>query len=371
MKKLLFISRYEDSLTKILSDGVTKKLKIEMETLSQMGYEVDYIVCRRGKCFLRESGVDKYICDVAEHFLMMKKIYKYLKNTDIQHYDYIYCRYDHVSFSMISFFRKMRKRGTYIIAELPTYSSKWEPNSSLRVIVGFLVKRLMNISLNLNINVFVTFSEHKKIWGVPTIQIENFVDVSTIPMREVTPDYTGDIHLIGVAMMTPSHGYDRVIRGLYDYYQKNNTKNVFFDIVGEGSAKVSLHELTKSLGLEKYVLFHGIKGGGDLSLLFNRANIAIASLAIFRKGCSKASELKIREYCARGIPFIYSANEPILNACNFALKIPHNDSAVKIEEVLSHFKNLMVSSEEMRQFAYNNCSCAVQFEKLRSKKILV
>ena len=75
--------------------------------------------------------------------------------------------------------------------------------------------------------------------------------------------------------------------------------------------------------------------GPELDARLGSANLAIASLALFRKQMVQACPLKVREYMARGIPFVYGYNDPdVPEDSEFALKVPAEDQPVNMEEVI-------------------------------------
>ncbi len=79
----------------------------------------------------------------------------------------------------------------------------------------------------------------------------------------------------------------------------------------------------------------GLVFGPELDTLLARANLAIASLGLFRKQMNQACPLKVREYMARGIPFVYGYNDPdVPEDSEFALKVPAEDQPVNMEEVI-------------------------------------
>lgn len=370
MNTLLFISNYHLDSKLLMCDGVMKKITLEIATLEQLNFTVSYIAIKDNNVYLYETNQEIFICSICDSFyLTMDQIFQVLLKQRFIYYDFIYYRYEHISISMLRYFNKISSNKSKIIAELPTYQDKWEPHTSLKGILSFLIKKMVNEIPFKSIDFMVTFSEHKKIYGIPAIQIENFVDVDSIPISYNQKDST-DIRLIGVAMMTQSHGFDRVIRGLHDYYVNGtNKRKIYFDIVGDGAPRKEWEEMVKNLHLTDFVLFHGIKGGTELDNLFNNADIGVASLAIFRKKCNKASELKIREYCARTIPFIYSAYEPILTDADFCLKVPHDESSIDINSVLKFYNEVRTKNykKRMRIFAKEFCTCESQFKKIFSK----
>ena len=368
MKQLLFISPLNISGDSLKSDGVMKKIMLQIETLKALGYKVEYIYWENENISLKRfSGKSIHISLLSGLiFKDMINVYKWLDSNIERIYDIIYIRHIGSSLSMFNFLWRYKKsnRICEVVAEIPTVMGIWEPDTPMIGKIKFCINKVLNILLSRPIDRFVTFSEDSKIYGRPTVCIENFVDVKNLPIRFFRP--TNDFVMLGIAMITPSHGFDRVIRGLYDYYGNNPSIRVIFKIVGEGYEKEKLQKLTKFLGLEEYVLFEGKKTTDEIDKYIEEANIAVASLAIFRKRCTKASELKIREYCARGIPFIYSAYEPILNNIQSCFKQLHDESPINIKSVIQFVSNLdnAKATVELRELAEKKCTCEYQLKKV-------
>lgn len=367
MKRILFISPLNISPDVINSDGVMKKIYLQIKTLESLGNSVDYVFWERNNIKFKTEKVIDLFPSTGYVYRDMLKIYSWMAEHLIEQcYDVFYIRHIGSSLAMTKFLTYYKKKYSRIeiIAEIPTVMGKWEPGTSFVGKVKFLINKTLNYLLSFPIDRFVTFSDDSHIYWRPAICIENFVDVDSLPVRK--PKLTDKFILIGIAMMTPSHGFDRVIKGLYEYYKNNPSLIVEFKIIGDGSSKRSLEELTRKLKLDKYVKFEGRKSTDQISSYINEANIAVASLAIFRKKCLKASELKIREYCARGIPFIYSAEEPILNDVKSCYKQPHDETPIDIQSVVNFSNNLNVNDAlvELRKVAESKCTCESQLKQI-------
>jgi len=126
------------------------------------------------------------------------------------------------------------------------------------------------------------------------ILTSNGIQLNNINLKKRSDkDY---VNLLSVADIGFTHGYDRIIKGLYEYYKNNPKKEVFYHCVGDGSELANLKKLTKELSLEKYVIFHGAKTGEELDKVFDESDIAFGSLGNHRKGLNSDSALKNREY---------------------------------------------------------------------------
>ena len=99
--------------------------------------------------------------------------------------------------------------------------------------------------------------------------------------------------------------------------------------------------LSKELGIEKYVVFHGTKVSKELDMLFDRCDVAIGCLGIYRKKTVRASTLKNKEYCARGIPFVFACEEKYLHSkLDFVKVLPDNDEIIDIDEIVEFHKRM-------------------------------
>jgi len=169
------------------------------------------------------------------------------------------------------------------------------------------------------------------------------------------------LNLLSIANVAFWHGYDRIIKGLYEYYKTNPKKEVYYHCVGEGPELTNLKKLTKELNLEKYVIFHGTKTGEDLDKVVDECDIAFGSLGNHRKGLYADSALKNREYCARGIPFVIASDDQDFpETFPFVYRIPKDNSPVDINQVIKWYESLIKEypnySIEMRKYAEENLS---------------
>lgn len=211
------------------------------------------------------------------------------------------------------------------------------------------------------------YYSHKVKKAIPKKVVENGINVSSTPLRSF-PVFDGtNIDLLCVAQVAKWHGLDRLINGIAQYKGK---KNIKLHIVGNGVELPNLKKLTANLGLNDQIIFHGFKTGKELDDFFDRCHIAVGSLAIHRKGLVKTSELKIREYCARGIPFINSAIDPDFpESFPYRLKVPADESPVNIQFVIKFVEKVYFDTNhasKMRSFAEKNLDWSVKMKGLIS-----
>jgi hypothetical protein len=199
----------------------------------------------------------------------------------------------------------------------------------------------------------------------------NGIDLSKVPLRHVRDlRPSKKIVFLGMGILAPWHGYDRVIQGIANYL-KNNDKNkisVELVLIGEGAVCQEWLDLARNLGVSQNLKFVGSKTGAELDAWFNVADIALGSLGLYRKGLNMASDLKSREYTARGIPFV-AAGHDIDFAANpaFRLSLPNDESPIDISAVINWFARLDAEQcrpGSMRRYAQDYLDFGKKVEKL-------
>lgn len=98
--------------------------------------------------------------------------------------------------------------------------------------LDLLVDRCFRRKLAAQLDGIVTFSDAETIFGGHTIRISNGIDFDAIPQKITRNDTSRELHLIGVAEVHYWHGFDRIIKGMADYYATHPSYKVYFHIVG-------------------------------------------------------------------------------------------------------------------------------------------
>jgi hypothetical protein len=200
---------------------------------------------------------------------------------------------------------------------------------------------------------------------IPHITIGNGFDVPSVPIRQPAPFNGGALRLLCVANVNRWHGIDRVIRGLSTYV---GDTEISIHVAGVGSELPYIKRMCKELGVAEYVTFHGFVSGKDLDSLFNQCHVAIGSLGIHRVGLKEASTLKAREYCARGIPFIYSIPDADFSRDFPYMFSPSSDEApIDMDEVIKFTTRVYENTEhpqEMRRYATDHLDWSIKMKKL-------
>lgn len=360
----------DNDITSNESLGVTKKLLGQYKAFNNLGYDTYHL------CFKDEQGVLIHGDDTKVMVKKQPKLYftyiKLLKLADKvcqeNKIDLCYIRYTLADFAFMKMIKKLHKI-CKIIVEIPTYPYENEIRSGIEKILYFQDRCNQN-KLKKYIDNIVTFHGFNEIFGIKTISVDNGIDIDNVKYIGDKIRFDEDINLIGVARIVNSHGYDRLIEGLRIYYSDgyDNKEIVNFYIVGDGNELPNLKNLVDNYGLSNHVIFTGIKSGEELDALFENSTIGIASLASHRRGNKTTSELKVKEYCARGIPFICSLPDVALpDDCEFRKLVASNEEPIDIKEIVEFYEYIKQHPElslKMRKFAEENFTWEKQLKKV-------
>ncbi|MDR2408805.1 MAG: glycosyltransferase [Bacteroidales bacterium] len=283
---------------------------------------------------------------------------------EISNIDFIYFRrIIPVNNSLIKFLKEIKKNNNNckIVYEIPTYPYDKEYRGFVEKI-SLCIDRFFRNELKKYVDRIVVVSNDDPIvFGIRTIKIINGVDCTDIPVQ-IPVINDKDIHLIVVAQFAHWHGYDRLIEGMNNYYKKEQSHKVYIHFVGGGSELQYYKHLIRQYNLSAYVFFYSLLYGEELANVFNKVNLAVCSLGSHRKGIYLSSELKSREYLARGLPIISSARIDVLPPdYKYVLYVPENESAIDIEYVVAFYENLSIKQSvpnminEIRKFTEENC----------------
>ena len=351
------------------SNGISKKISYQLEAIRSLGHEVHI-------CFMDEHGTKKRIVDetvIADYGSgILSKVKKRIEFASISKYaihnkiDFVYIRSNHNANPFtIRMVKQMKQAGMKVVMEIPTYpyDSEYKAQGISRQIFQ---DRLFRNQFAQYLDAIVTFSDYTEIFGQKTIRISNGIDFNSVKMKSSVNDTSQEINLIGVAEIHEWHGFDRVVKGLAEYYSKPQNYIVRFHVVGyffsnEGE-KVFKH-LIATHHMEQYVILHGKKHGEELDELFNQCDFGIGSLGRHRVGIQIIKTLKNREYAARGIPFIYSETDSDFDQKPYVLKAPADETPVDINNIISFYRQLSMTPIEIRE-SIEDLSWRNQMEKV-------
>ena len=277
-------------------------------------------------------------------YLKNKLIFSLAEKCFREHnFNYVYIRrFIPITYILIDFLKKIKKNNCIVFYEYPTFPWKKEMlknankigfcmdvfnyNSLLKVVDYIPVIKEKNYKFN--------SLEEKKF-----IEIGNGININDFKVKNNS--YDNDFKMVSVANVSKWHGYDRILKGLYNYYKKINSIKVIYYCIGDGPELKKLKKLSKELNIEEYVKFFGGKYGNELDEIFDCSHIAFGSIANHRKGLLSDEALKNREYCARGIPFVIASDDlDFKSDFKYVFRIPKNETSVNIYDLLDFYNNI-------------------------------
>lgn len=341
------------------NNGISKKISYQLEAFMANGHETHL-------CYMDENGSKLRMVDgiiIADYGNGRKgKILKRTEFGSIVNYaienqiDFVYIRSNHNANPFtIHMVKRMKKAGMKVVMEIPTYPydqeyfDKWMQRQLIqdKIFRNLFAKQL---------DAIVTFSEEDIIFGQQTIRISNGIDFDSVRMKNESHHPANEIHLIGVAEIHRWHGFDRVIKGLANYYATPKEMKVYFHVVGYFFSPIEEEEIThiiKDNHLEPYVILHGKKHGEELDEIFDQCDFGIGSLGRHRVGIEHIKTLKNREYAAKGIPFTYSETDTDFDNQPYVLKMPADETAINIEKIISFYRKQAETPMQIRKSIEN------------------
>lgn len=259
--------------------------------------------------------------------------------------DYIYIRHQRCTPALLGLLAELRRQAPRrpVFVEVPTWPYEAEQVTPRDRMLG-AVDRLTRDRLGRYVDRVVTFSRATSIFSIPTIQTDNGVRPEDFP---VAPAAAGEaIRMVGVANLGLRHAYDRVIDGLADYVAAGGSREVVFDIIGSGSVEGFLRERIAARGMGERVSFLGPMSGAALDAHLARCQVGVSSLGMHRINAD-TSDIKSREYCARGLPFVIANRDRDFGPdFPFAFHAPVSDAPVDIGLVIAFLDGLRASSPD-------------------------
>lgn len=327
------------------SSGITNKIKKQIKVLQTIG-KVDLICINNN--LKRKVDKIKFILPFFYSSYEKRMIgIKSSKEINWNQICYVYIRRITFCKGFIDMLRDIKKNNPniLILMEIPTYPLNGEYRGMkkiMRYFNNYYTKKMYKY-----VDYIITYSKDNKIWGIKTVQISNAIDFEEI--TEKIFYQSKSLNLIAVAKFNFWHGYDRVIKGLKEYYQ-NNKRNlsVFLYLVGDGKVLSKYKKLVREYHLEEYVIFTGPKYGVELDELYNKCQIALDAMGRHRSKVYYNSSLKGKEYGAKGMPIISGVKTEIDFYPNFEYyyRVPANDASIDIEKIIDFYNKINIRPAE-------------------------
>ena len=284
-------------------------------------------------------------------------------------YDFIYIRYPLALPGFLWFLEQARRAnpGAPVVVEIATFPYRKELQSTKQRVLR-LLDDLGHNRLRKHVDAIVTFYGQDEIYGIPCVRSANGIDLSTLRLRVPARPKRG-IDLITVGNLAHRHGIDRTLHGIREYAQSGaaEVEPVTLNIVGDGPVLPALRSLVTALDIQRFVRFHGMLNGNQLDEVFDLADVALDSLGLHRLQLRSSSSLKAREYCGRGVPFVFATHDPDFPPdLDFVLRVPSDESALDIASLIAFAKQMREARSavdtEMRHYAESHLSWEAKLE---------
>lgn len=361
-KKGLYIISSYSGITdeKKKKDGVTKKIISQVDALNSFDFNVELVN-------VVQYEPNKFI--KFWYNLFYKKWY-FAAVKNFKDIDFVYIRFvAPMNKAWIFLSKYFKKMGAKVIYEIPTFPYEYE-HKGLKNLVVLSIDRLFRRKLKKYVDYIASYSEDDTIFGIKTIKITNGIDCSKIELIQAQA-YNTDLRLICVAGFSIWHGYDRIIKGLYEYYRTNPSRKVYLDLVGDGIVLQEYKQKILQYKLQKYIKCYGMLSGKDLTRIFNKADIAVCSLGCHRISIFNGSFLKSREYMARGLPMVSSTKIDILPSnYQYIHYVPEDESPIDIQSIINFYDKLTKKESRenqinnIRRFAEANCDMCITMQPI-------
>lgn len=309
------------------SPGVAKKLNNAVKALNNIGYNAL-------GCFFNISllGVTKMLFSALR------------SNADV-----VFFRYSLLFAPLMSLVTLvLRLRGKKVVTDIPTprvvlareISSEKKPISYIKSFILLISGPWVLWPSNKVIQYagesdWFSFGLKKK-----TILLGNGVVVEDLPLSSSCKTESNALEIIAVALIAYWHGYDRLLRAI-DLLGDEYRNCIHVTIVGDGDELSNLQKLSSELGLSN-VHFTGMLSGQQLDEIYDKAHVGVSSLGLHRKGIFEASDLKTREYVARGLLVLGSGKDADFNDNSLFRKVVPCDES--IEPIVEQLKALMTET---------------------------
>lgn len=348
-------------------DGYVRKIYGQVAALGAAGVDMDIMSLSGSSTVILRAGArscsSARVVGTFRPFIGGNRIALFrcaLQYLDANRPSFVYIRYPITDPLLIMFLVQTCRRlpSTIIFFELPTYPYDHIPENHegvrRRLVMGS--DRICRRFLKHLVHRIVGLDCTGPIYGVEVVTIQNGVDVERFPAVRAGRRLESTLHVIGVANLMDYHGFDRVVAGLRRQLVRIDEGRIELHFVGPNTtAMEKMKRKVLEGGLKTSVFFHGAKTGAELDELFDRCHIAVGTLGWHRVNVHQTSNLKSREYMARGIPYVYSGLDvSVPKGFPHVLEVPATDDPVD-SDVLWAFARRVYSnplhSVEMRRYA--------------------
>ncbi|MEG0742897.1 MAG: glycosyltransferase [Clostridia bacterium] len=363
MPSILFVMKYPLHR----QENLKRKFDGQMAAARKLGYQAYCIGYDGHGMALVGEGTREPLLRTAlaslpgyEHTLifddLMTAVSQTLKRRKV---DVLYLRYMPTFGAALCAIRAFKAQGGRLVIEYPTYPIAQENNRFFfrRQVFRYADHVLAKINPLVDLYALIGDPCGGTLNGRPAVNIVNGVDAEALPPH--LPNESPTIRLLALASMSGWHGYDRILRSLAEYRGDADVRLEMVGSDGDGSME-KWRALTQELFLQERVTFHGSLYGDALNDQIAQCDVGVGSLGMYRYGLTRATTLKLREFMARGLPFISAVDDPTLpDAPDWILRVPNDDTPIDMAQVVAfarRAKALPELPQRMRAYAQAHMS---------------
>lgn len=339
--------------------GIQKKILYQIQALNSGANkcEIHYIESKKNSQF-------RFILSKIPFF--GKDYNKWIYDSKLNDLDYLYVRRPSVfDGEFVKYLKRIKGNNPNIkiVVELPTYPYDKEYLGRVGKIC-LLIDKLNRKKLAEVVDRFAVVAwpgESNAIWNIPVLPIYNGIDLKAVTVKQGAKRCGNKINLLCIAYFSPWHGFDKFILGLSEYGKESHEYDITLHMVGTGPELPKYKELVEKLHLQEYVVFYGEMNEG-LDELYETMDIGVCSVNSGQFGVKLSSQLKSREYLAKGLPVITAGDIDVLQDADFPYEcIVDPQKPIDFHKIAQFYENNILEEadkavKDIRSFAEEYCS---------------
>ena len=189
------------------------------------------------------------------------------------------------------------------------------------------------------------FKKYRK----PGIVVTNSLDLANTPHYPAPANTPPRLLFIGTPGM-PWHGEDKLVQLAKKF------PDILIDIVG-------IDQIEGRTALPANIHLHGFLSGSAYEAVLARADAAIGTLSLHKKGMDEAATFKVRDCAARGIPCVLPHFDTDLSGLNseFFLQIPNREDNIETHgQAIHDFVFTMRGRRVPRDLIFNHIDSSIK-----------
>lgn len=334
--KILYISNFE----KKESSGIFNKILDQVKAFS-INNTVDFIYkdCNTivHETYTNSSSTMKQVKFKSDN-IKQKHLHKIgLQAAKIGNYNFLYFRNQFLTTHLLRLLVWSKTHKVKIAIEVPTYPYIKE-QITLRsnvfkkiafILMDFVSFNLLYLFAN---KMFVVKCSSEADMKSKMTEIFNGYSKANIEYTSLHRKKDSSIFtMIAVGWIHEYHGFDRIIEGIYKYKNEHGKNDVLFYIIGDGNYLPVLQKMVKNYSLENEVIFTGKKDKSDLVAYYEKANLSIGTLKLYKRFADIETSLKAIESFALKIPIVTSGDTPQFSRNqHLVIRVSNDDSVINI-----------------------------------------